>query len=106
MLQPINGTHAHGPMMRALAELAPREVAASKVDAGAHPDERAMDLVLMVEQLSNDHLVVLWQQGRLGELAIAAGAQGYETGNWLARTLRPASNDVEPAASSIGRSSV
>jgi hypothetical protein len=80
MLQPINGTHAHGPMMRALAELAPREVAASKVDAGAHPDERAMDLVLMVEQLRNDHLVVLWQQGRLGELAIAAGAQGYETG--------------------------
>ena len=61
MLQPLNGTHARGPVMRALAELAPREVAlaASKVDAGAHPDEPAMDLVLMVEQLRSDHLVVL-----------------------------------------------
>ena len=81
MLRPVNGTRALGPMMRALTELAPREVAlaASKVDDGAHPDERAMDLVLMVEQLRNDYSVVLWQQGRLGELGIAAGAQGYET---------------------------
>jgi hypothetical protein len=36
--------------MRALADLAPREVALapSKIDDGAHPDERAMDLMLMV----------------------------------------------------------
>jgi hypothetical protein len=35
-------------MMRALADLAPREVAlaASKIDDGAHPDERGMDLLL------------------------------------------------------------
>ena len=54
-------------MMRALADLAPREVAlvASKIDDGAHPDERAMDLILMVEQLRRDHSVILWQQGRL-----------------------------------------
>ena len=93
MLQPVNGTRALGPMMRALADLAPREVAlaASKIDDGVHPDERAMDLVLMVEQLRNDHSVVLWQQGRLGELGIAAGAQGYETGiGWRERCDLPA----------------
>jgi hypothetical protein len=35
-------------MMRALADLASREIAlaASKIDDGAHPDERAMDLLL------------------------------------------------------------
>jgi hypothetical protein len=105
MLQPVNGTRALGPMMRALADLAPREVAlaASKIDDGAHPDERAMDLVLMVEQLRNDHSVVLWQQGRLGELGIAAGAQGYETGiGWRERCDLPATMSSRRRAQSGG----
>ena len=92
-------------MMRALADLAPREVAlaASKIDDGAHPDERAMDLILMVEQLRRDHSVILWQQGRLGELGIAAGAHGYETGiGWHERCdlLSPTSGPRVPTAAS------
>jgi hypothetical protein len=105
MLQPVNGTCALGPMMRALADLAPREVAlaASKIDVGARTDERAMDLVLMVEQLSNDYSVVLWQQGRLGELGVAAGAQGYETGiGWRERCDLPATMSSRRRAQSGG----
>jgi len=105
VLQPVNGTSALGPMMRALADLAPRELAlaASKIDDGARPDERAMDLVLMVEQLRNDHSVVLWQQGRLGELGIAAGAQGYETGiGWRERCDLPATMSSRRRAQSGG----
>jgi hypothetical protein len=105
MLQPINGTQALGPMMRALADLAPREVAlaASKIDDGAHPDERAMDLILMVEQLRRDHSVILWQQGRLGEMGIAAGAQGYETGiGWRERCDLPGTMSSRRRAQSGG----
>jgi hypothetical protein len=50
------------------------------IAAGAHPHERLMDLVLMVERLRRDYPVVLWQQGHLGEVGIAAGATGYECG--------------------------
>lgn len=105
MLQPICGTRALGSMTRALADLAPREVAlaASKIDDGAHPDERAMDLVLMVEQLRKDYSVVLWQQGRLGELGIAAGAQGYETGiGWREGCDLPATMSSRRRAQSGG----
>lgn len=105
MLQPINGKRELGPMMRALGDLAPREVAlaASKIDDGAHPDQRAMDLVLTVEQLSSDHSVILWQQGRLGELGVAAGAQGYETGiGWRERCDLPATMSTRRRAQSGG----
>jgi hypothetical protein len=34
----------------------------------------------MVERLRRDYPVVLWQQGHLGEVGIAAGATGYECG--------------------------
>jgi hypothetical protein len=76
------------PAMRALVDLAPREIAlaASKVDQGAKPAKRAIDLVAMVERLSHDYDVLLWQQGKLGELGVAAGARGYETGiGWRER---------------------
>jgi hypothetical protein len=69
-------------MLRALVDLNPREVAlaVSKVDQGAHPDERATELVMLIERLASDYPVLLWQQGKLGELAVAVGARGYETG--------------------------
>ena len=61
------------------------------------------DLVLMVEQLRNDHSVLLWQQGRLGELGIAAGAQGYETGiGWRERCDLPATMSSRRRAQSGG----
>jgi hypothetical protein len=39
-----------------------------------------MDLVLMIEHLSRIYPVIAWQQGHLGEIAVAAGALGYECG--------------------------
>jgi hypothetical protein len=88
MLHPIHGVEALRPLSRALVDLAPREVAlaVSKVDQGVRPEERATELVLMIERLASDYPVLLWQQGRLGELAVAAGAHGYETGvGWRER---------------------
>lgn len=107
-LQPISATHALGHMMRALGDLAPREVAlaASRIDDGAHPDQRAMDLILMVEQLRGEHSVILWQQGRLGELGVAAGAHGYETGiGWRERCDLPATMSSRRHARSGGLAS-
>jgi hypothetical protein len=88
MLHPIRGVEALGPALASLVDLAPHEIAlaASKVDQGAHPEERVMDLVLMIERLSSDYQVLLWQHGRLGELGVSAGAHGYETGvGWRER---------------------
>lgn len=105
MLHPVRGIEALEPVLRSLVDLAPREVAlaASKVDDGAHPDERAMDLVLAVERLARDHSVLLWQQGRLGELGVAAGAIGYETGvGWRERCNLPATLAVRRRAPSGG----
>lgn len=88
LLSPIEGIDALAPATSALVDLAPSELAlaASRVDQGAHPENRAMDLVGMVERLSHDYDVLLWQQGKLGELAVAAGARGYETGvGWRER---------------------
>ena len=104
MLHPTQGIEALAPALRALADLAPRELAlaTSKADQGAHPEERAIELVLMIERLSNDYAVLLWQQGRLGELAVAAGARGYETGvGWRERcdllaTMRSRRHQPEP----------
>jgi hypothetical protein len=92
MLQPVRGIQAFEPALHALVDLAPAEVAlaASKIDDGAHPDERAMELVLMIEHLKHDYPIILWQQGRLGELGIAAGAAAYETGiGWRERCNMP-----------------
>lgn len=84
VLDPVQGHAAIAPALSALAALGPREVAlaASKADQGVRPQDRAMDLVLMIERIRRDRdvPVIAWQQGHLGELAVAAGANGYECG--------------------------
>jgi len=69
-------------------ELRPDEVAlaASKVDAGAHPAERLAAFIAVLRQLRRQWPVLAWQQGALGEAAVAAGAAGYECGiGWRER---------------------
>lgn len=88
VLHPVQGPAALAPVLSALAALGPREVAlaASKADQGVRPQDRAMDLVLMIERIRRDIPVIAWQQGHLGELAVAAGATGYECGiGWRER---------------------
>jgi hypothetical protein len=88
VLHPTQGYAALAPALSALSMLEPREVAlaASKIDQGVRPQDRAMDLVLMIERLRRDIPVIVWQQGHLGELAVAAGAAGYECGiGWRER---------------------
>lgn len=81
-LDPLQGAASLAPVFAALAQLGPHEVAlaASKVDQGVRPQDRLMDLVLIVERLRQEHPVIIWEQGRLGEVGIAAGAIGYECG--------------------------
>ncbi len=73
---------AFHPLSGALTLLAPDEVAlaASKADRGAHSDHRLVSLLSAVGQLKQTFPVIAWQQGTLGEAAVAAGAAGYETG--------------------------
>lgn len=82
VLHPVQGAATLDSALRALSELKPKEVAlmASNIAAGAHPQERLMDLVLMVARLRCDYPVILWQQGHLGDVGVAAGATGYECG--------------------------
>ncbi|CCK60107.1 hypothetical protein [Mycobacterium canetti] len=82
VLHPVQGPPALAPALAALSDLAPREIAlaASRVDQGVRTHDRVMDLVLMIERLRRDYPVVAWQQGHLGEIAVAAGALGYECG--------------------------
>lgn len=82
VVHPTRGWAALAPALVALSDLGPREIAlaASKVDQGVRPHDRAMDLVLMIERLGQQHPVIAWQQGHLGEIAVAAGARGYECG--------------------------
>lgn len=82
VLHPVQGIAALAPAFAGLSDLAPREIAlaASKVDQGVRPHDRVMDLVLMIERLGRDYPVIAWQQGHLGEIAVAAGALGYECG--------------------------
>ena len=71
-----------------LAALNPSEVAlaASRVDAGAYPEDRLAALVSVVRQLRRTYPLIAWQQGVLGEAAVAAGAAGYESGiGWRER---------------------
>ncbi|GAB3312745.1 hypothetical protein GCM10027451_25860 [Geodermatophilus aquaeductus] len=61
-------------------------LAASRVDQGARPDDRLVGLVATVRRLRGQAPVLAWQQGLLGEAAVAAGAAGYETGiGWRER---------------------
>jgi hypothetical protein len=82
VLRSTQGWAALAPALTALSDLGPREIAlaASKVDQGVRPQNRVMDLVLVIERLSQHHPVIAWQQGHLGEIAVAAGARGYECG--------------------------
>lgn len=70
-------------LLRSLAnDLGPAEVAlaASKTDQGTRPSERVSSLVAVIEDVSALWPVIAWQQGILGEVAVAAGATGYESG--------------------------
>jgi hypothetical protein len=82
VLHPVQGPAALAPALAALSDLEPREIAlaASKADQGVRTHDRVMDLVLMIERLRRDYPVIAWQQGHLGEIAVAAGALGYECG--------------------------
>lgn len=77
------------PLLRALEVLAPDEVAlaASRVDQGRHPDHRLADLYAAISLLTtHGYPTLAWNQGVLGEAAVAAGATGYETGiGWRER---------------------
>jgi hypothetical protein len=66
----------------ALDQAEPTEVAlaASKVDAGVKPEERLASFLAVTRRLTRRHPVLAWQQGVLGEAAVAAGAAGYECG--------------------------
>lgn len=108
-LHPVQGFAGLSPAFSALSVLDPREVAlaASKADQGVRPQDRAMDLVLMIERIRRDVPVIAWQQGHLGELAVAAGAIGYECGiGWrercdlgaAAKAHRKAPTDGSPSA--------
>lgn len=76
------------PLLRSLPALNPSEVAlaASRVDAGAHPEHRLASLIAVIGRISASYPVIAWQQGALGEAAVAAGAIGYECGiGWRER---------------------
>jgi hypothetical protein len=76
-------TAALRPLITTLREdLEPAEVAlaASKVDQGARPTDRLASFVAVIRQLRRHWPVLAWQQGLLGEAAVAAGAAGYECG--------------------------
>lgn len=81
-MHPVQGPAVLSSALAALAFLEPTEVglAVSKCAAGVRPEDRVMDLVLHIERLRERHRVILWEEGRLGDLAIAAGAVGYECG--------------------------
>lgn len=65
-------------------------LASSGVDRGAHPDQRLQDLLLAIHRGRQFGPVIAWNQGRFGELCIAAGALGYETGiGWRERSDTP-----------------
>jgi hypothetical protein len=58
----------------------------SKVDDGVHPDQRLVTFMAVLRRIKRRFPVIAWQQGVLGEAAVAAGAIGYETGlGWRER---------------------
>jgi hypothetical protein len=75
-------------LLAGLRDLAPGEIAlaASKVDDGVRAWDRVSDFVAVIPVLSEIAPVIAWQQGALGEAALAAGAHGYEAGiGWRER---------------------
>ncbi|WP_448070782.1 hypothetical protein [Georgenia yuyongxinii] len=79
---------------RALRDLAPTEVAvaASAVTKTRDPEGRIESMLSLVSYLARLAPVLAWQQGLLGELCVAAGAAGYETGIGTRETY-----DVSPS---------
>ncbi len=69
-------------MWDALAVLKPSEVAlaASKVHMGTQPEDRIVELLMLVRDLTRAYKVTMWQQGLLGEACVVEGAAGYECG--------------------------
>lgn len=69
-------------LRRALRDLGPGDIAiaASSVTKAREPENRIESLLTLIAQLSRLAPVLAWQQGVLGELCVAAGAAGYETG--------------------------
>lgn len=82
LLHPVQGPKALARVMSAIDTLMPDEVAltASKVTEGAKPHSRLTDLLVMIERIKRNYPVIAWQQGLFGEVCLAAGASGYETG--------------------------
>lgn len=94
LLDRSNWPQGLGQLMGALRHVAPAEVAlaASKVDAGVHPDARLVTMIATIRRLSKLAPVIAWQQGVLGEAAVAGGAIGYECGiGWRERCNLPSS---------------
>lgn len=81
-------------LLRTLKHVSPTEVAlaASKVDSGAHPDARLVTMIATIRRITKLAPVIAWQQGVLGEAAVAGGALGYECGiGWRERCDLPSS---------------
>ncbi|MBD3777675.1 MAG: hypothetical protein IE923_00220 [Micrococcales bacterium] len=93
-----NWPAALSPLLGALGALEPDEVAlaSSKMDRGADPAARLVDMLRVVQRLANHFPVIVWRQGALGEAAILAGASGVETGiGWRDRCdLQTAKNEL------------
>jgi hypothetical protein len=76
------------PLLTAAAAAGADEIAlaGSGVDAGIHPDQRLFALIASVRHCARTAPVIAWNQGRLGEVCVAAGAAGYESGiGWRER---------------------
>lgn len=88
LLPAARRARAFDVVYESLLRLAPDEVAlaASKADEGARAWDRASDFASAISTLTGIAPVIAWKQGALGELAVAAGAFGYETGiGWRER---------------------
>ncbi|SCX60559.1 hypothetical protein SAMN03159343_4118 [Klenkia marina] len=70
------------PLATGVEALGVQEIAlaASKVDQGAHPAQRLADYLATMHRLARIAPVTAWQQGVLGDVSVAGGAAGYETG--------------------------
>lgn len=73
---------ALNPLLTRAQELGASEIglALSRIDAGVKPQDRIASFTSAVAHSSARFGVIAWQQGVLGEAAVAAGAAGYETG--------------------------
>lgn len=88
LLNHVTWPSALYPLRQALTDLNPAEVAlaASKIDDGVRPDQRLVTFIVTLRRIRRRFPLIAWNQGMLGEAAVAAGAVGYETGlGWRER---------------------